>query len=94
MVENESVESNVNESWTAGRSVRMSLYWLNPKRCGAARYFYGVSHLLFSFAVFAVISLFFCGCGLQKARVSAAERGAAAVFSRPYQRYQRAKGVG
>ena len=99
VVGNKSVESNVNKSWTAGKSARMSLYWLNLKRRSTARYYYQVIDLLFSFAVFAVTSLllpavfrcFFCDCGLQKTRVSAAERGLAAVFSPLSQRYQRAK---
>ena len=49
--------------------------------------FYEVSDLPFSFAVFGAISLFFWNCGLQKARVYAAER---CIFP-PYQRFQRAK---
>jgi hypothetical protein len=58
----------------------------------SARYFYEVSDLLFSFAVIA--RCFFAvvlRLRASKARVSAAERGPAAVFSRLYQRYQRAK---
>jgi hypothetical protein len=55
---------------------------------------------LFSLAVFryssllsaAVFLLLFRRCGPQKTRVSAAERDPAAVFSRHYQRYQRALG--
>jgi len=35
----------------------MSLYWLNLKRRSTAKYYYQISDLLFSFAVFAVISL-------------------------------------
>jgi hypothetical protein len=55
--ESECIESYVNEPWADGKSPVTLLYWPNLKRGQAVRYFYEVSDLLYSFAVFAVIPL-------------------------------------